>query len=254
MASARYGLKAQLTWTGGKMFTASGLILDHLLPLARQGLEVQELDSADIDTYLGVIHDRVGRMRTGSQWMLDSLSNMSGRSTRDERYRALTAAMVARQAEKKPVHEWELADLDEAPRWQDSFRTVGQIMCTDVFTVHPEDLVDLAASVMEWEHIRHVPVEDTDGRLVGLVSHRALLRLVGAGGGKGEPTAVREIMRPDPVTITPEASALGAIETMRRHKVSCLPVVKDGELVGIVTEADFIEVAGTLLEEKLRES
>ena len=44
-------------------------------------------------------------------------------------------------------------------------------------TVHPEDLVDLAASVMEWEHIRHVPVEDTDGRLVGLVSHRALLRL-----------------------------------------------------------------------------
>ncbi len=253
MAAARYGLKAQLTWLEGRVYTASGLILEHLLPLAREGLAARNIDSADVDRYLGVIEERVGRMRTGAQWMLDSLANMSGKATRDERYRAITAAMVARQEEGVPVHEWDLASLEEAPKWQDSFRTVGQVMNQDVFTVHPEDLVDLAASVMEWEHIRHVPVEDTDGNLVGLVSHRALLRLVGRGEVKGDPVAVREIMRPDPVTITPEASVLGAIETMKRHGVSCLPVVQDGALVGIVTEADFIEVAGTLLEAKLRE-
>lgn len=254
MAAARYGLKAQLTWVEGRMYTAGGLIKDHLLPLARRGLTARGIDSGDVDTYLGIIEERVGRMRTGAQWILDSLANMSGRSSRDERFRAVTAALYARQLDDAPVHTWELATLEEAPRWQDSFRTVGQVMTTDVFTVHPEDLVDLAASVMEWEHIRHVPVEDADGRLVGLVSHRALLRLVSSGDGKGEPVAVRAIMTPDPVTITPEASVLGAIETMRRHRVSCLPVVRDGMLIGIVTEADFIELAGTLLEEKLRES
>ena len=254
MAAARYGLKAQLNWIDGKTHTAGGLILEHLLPLARKGLEAQEIDSGDIDRYLGVLEERVRRMRTGSQWMLDSLSNMAGQSTPDERYRAATAAMLARQEEGTPVHEWELASLEEAPSWQDSFRTVAQVMNTDVFTVHPEDLVDLAASVMEWEHIRHVPVEDTDGRLVGLVSHRALLRLVTTADKNRGTVAVHEIMKPDPVTTTPAASTLGAIETMKRHKVSCLPVVRDGVLVGIVTEADFIEVAGALLEEKLRES
>ncbi|MFT5285230.1 MAG: CBS domain-containing protein [Planctomycetota bacterium] len=254
MAASRYGLKAQLNWLGGEMHTAGGLILDHLLPLARQGLEAQDIDGSDIDRYLGVLEERVRRMKTGSQWTLDSLSTMSGKSTPDERYRAVTAAMLARQKDGSPVHEWELAKLEEAPNWADSFRTVAQVMNTDVFTVHPEDLVDLAASVMEWEHIRHVPVEDTSGRLVGLVSHRALLRMITQGENQNASAAVREIMKPDPVTTTPEASTLGAIETMKRHKVSCLPVVRDGLLVGIVTEADFIEVAGALLEEKLRES
>ena len=41
--------------------------------------------------------------------------------------------------------------------------------------------MDLTASLMDWEHIRHVPVEDDTGALVGLVSHRALLRLLCKG-------------------------------------------------------------------------
>ena len=87
-----------------------------------------------------------------------------------------------------------------------SYRTVGQFMSTDLFTVHPEDLIDLAASLMEWEHLRHVPVEDHDGHLVGLVTHRALLRMLAKGDGSGSvtPVAVREIMKTDPITVTPE--------------------------------------------------
>jgi CBS domain-containing protein len=128
-------------------------------------------------------------------------------------------------------------------------------MKTDLFTVHPEDLVDLAASMMEWEHVRHVPVEDDDGQLVGLVSHRALLRLVGRGKAREgtQPVAVREIMAADPVTTTPQSSSLEAMRTMRRNKVGCLPVVSEGRLVGIVTERDFIHVAAKLLEESLEQ-
>ena len=108
---------------------------------------------------------------------------------------------------------------------------------------------------MDWEHSRHVPVEDNEGRLVGLISHRQLLRLVARGVQKdGEPVAVREIMTPTPVTVGPETETLDAIAMMRKNRVSCLPVVEgDNKLVGIVTERDVINAAAKLFEEELRE-
>jgi CBS domain-containing protein len=127
-------------------------------------------------------------------------------------------------------------------------------MTTDLFTVQAEDIVDLAASLMEWEHLRHVPVEDRDGRLVGLVSHRSLMRILARGQSKGEhPVAVREVMETDPVTVTPETSTLQAVELMRKHKIGCLPVVQNGRLAGVITEHDFFEIAGALLERWLRD-
>ena len=72
-------------------------------------------------------------------------------------------------------------EASEEADWSQSYQTVGQFMATDLFTLRPDDLVDLAASVMDWRHIRHVPVEDEEGRLVGLITHRALLRLLSRG-------------------------------------------------------------------------
>jgi CBS domain-containing protein len=155
------------------------------------------------------------------------------------------------------VHTWELADTGEFEGWKESYVQVGQFMTTDLFTVHPEDVVDLAASLMDWRHIRHVPVEDNDGKLVGLVSHRTLLRLVGQGmrGAERTPVAVKDIMIGDPVTVTPSTPTLEAIELMRRHKIGSLPVVEEGNrLVGIITERDLIRVAAMLFEKHLRET
>jgi CBS domain-containing protein len=75
-------------------------------------------------------------------------------------------------------------------------------MSTDLFTVRADDLVDLAASVIHWSHIRHVPVEDDDGGLVGVTSHRDLLRLLALGLAhpSAKPITVREIMKRDLVT------------------------------------------------------
>jgi len=255
-AGARYGLDAQFRWLGGRATTARDLILDQLLPLARAGLIEKRITPNDIDRYLGVIEERVRSGRTGAQWALDSLGGLNDLATQDEKHVALTAAIAARQADGRPVHTWALVESTEKEDvdWRHSFRKVSQIMTSDVFTLHPEDVIDLAAHLMDWEHLRRVPVEDDGGHLVGLLSQRGMMRLLAREREPdAEPLAVREVMRKDPVTIGPDASTLDALEMMRAHSVGCLPVVRDGLLIGIVTEHDFMEVAGRLLEDGLRE-
>ena len=255
VAAARLGLQANLTWFHGREYSAQSLVQEVLLPMARAGLENAKVDSGDIDRYLGIVAERCRRGRTGSRWVLDSLSAMGEKGTKDQRMGALVRAMQSRQEVGEPVHTWDLADTGEFEGWQESYALVGQFMTTDLFTVHPEDVVDLAASLMDWRHIRHVPVEDNEGRLVGLVSHRTLLRLVGQGvrGVEHAPVAVKDIMVADPVTVTPATPTLEAIELMRREKIGSLPVVEEGKrLVGIITERDLIRVAAMLFEKQLR--
>ncbi len=255
ISAARHGLKAQLTWWGGTTYAAPDLIRKELLPQARRGLRASNIDSRDIDRYLGVIEERAGSGRTGAQWTLDSLQEMGQAGTLDQRMQTLTRAMMRRAASGRPVHTWELANLSDSGDWRHSYQCVGQFMVTDLFTVHPEDVVDLAASLMDWRHIRHVPVEDDDGKLVGLVSHRSLLRMVGGGlrnRDKGH-VAVKDIMKSQPVTVTPATPTLEAIEIMRERRVGCLPVVEGDKLVGIITEHDLIQVASILFEQQLRE-
>ena len=243
-AAARYGLNVQLKWLDGKSLSASSLIMNDLLPLARAGLKEARVDSSDIDKYLGILEGRVRGGQTGAQWMLNSLLSLEVKGEHgpsDMHTRLLTSTILARQKENQPVHEWKLATVKEQDDWTQSYQTVGQFMVTDLFTVHPDDLVDLAASLMEWRHIRHVPVEDKDGRLVGLVTHRGLLRLLSRGPAAPDATAmtVQEIMKPNPTCVTSTTPTLEAIEIMRRSGIGCLPVVDDDRLVGIVTSYDF---------------
>jgi CBS domain-containing protein/gamma-glutamyl:cysteine ligase YbdK (ATP-grasp superfamily) len=259
-AAARNGLRAQFTWIGGREYTAQNLILDELLPLARQGLQHHQIDGRDIDRYLGVLEDRVRAGKTGAQWMLDSLALMKDQGTPDERVRALVQCARERQKVGDPIHTWKLASLDDGGGWRHSYLKVGDFMTTDLFTVQAGDVVDLAASLMDWRHIRHVPVEDNHGRLVGLISHRSLLRLVGQGlagqaqgGVEQEHVLVRDLMKKNMITVGPDTPTLDAIEKMRAHRVGCLPVVEGEQLVGIITERDLINVAASLFEQHLRE-
>ncbi len=248
MAAARYGLGAHFKWVGGKVYSSGDLIRQELLPQARRGLEARGIPREDIERYLGVIEARVEVGQTGSQWILDSLQSMGKEGTTHGRYRKLTEALRNQQATKAPVHTWPLAEAGGVASSRASFRTVGQVMKTDLFTVSKEDLVDLAAHVMDWKHIRHVPVEDAEGRLVGLVSHRRLLREAFRKGQDPTSIVVERVMRTDPVTVSPETTTREAIDIMRRERVGCLPVVKDEKLVGIVTEHDFVTVAAELLD------
>jgi len=254
LAAAQVGLRAQCLWFDEQQLSAQDLITRELLPLAYDGLANSGVDKDDIEHYLGIIEKRVETRYTGARWALESLAKMEGKGTLDERLRSLTDSMMLQQQVGNPVHEWSLASFSEYQDWRDSYRTVGQFMTTDLFTVRPDDIVDFAASLMDWRHVRQVPVEDDKGNLVGLVSHRALLRLVARGvGGDLAKVTVQDIMLRDPITATPDTKTVEAIRIMRDRGVACLPVVKDNKLVGLITEHDLIVVSSRLLEDYLED-
>ncbi len=249
LGAARDGIRAQMNWFNDTHLPAKQLVLEQLLPLAREGLQEAGIDEDDIDRYLGVLHDRVTMRRTGARWALESLEKMEDHGTLDQRLRCLVKSMVEQQSSGQPISEWTLADYCVEQDWRESYRNVGQFMSTDLFTVRPDDIVDFAATLMDWRHVRHVPVEDDSGKLVGLVSHRALLRLVATGRiGKGHKVTVDEIMNREPVTVHADTSTVEAIRLMREQKLACLPVTRNDKLVGIVTEHDLIVVSSHLLE------
>ena len=250
---ARSGLGSAVRWLEGGMADVRSLILITLIPLARTGLVRAGVEPDDADRFLEVIERRVSTGQTGSEWVHRSLAAMRGRGTRSGRLAAITAGTYNRQQEGTAVDEWEPTEVSEGGGATRSYRRVGQYMQTQLLTVDENESVDLVAFVMDREKIRNMPVEDSEHRLVGVVSYRSILRYVGgrdelpAGGA----TPVKEIMGRDPVTVTPESSTLEAIRLMRDRGVACLPVLDEGKLVGIVTDRDFMPIAYDLLEERL---
>ncbi len=253
LAAARNGLKAGFRWLDGRSRSAPHLIIEDALPIAHAGLADAGVDPSDIERYLGIIRDRVKSETTGARWLVRSLRGMQGQGSRSERLAALTAGTVRRQMEGAPCHTWDDADIRESGGWQLTYERVEQLMTTTLFTVHEEELVDMVAFMMSRNRIRHVLVEDDSHKLVGIVSYRSVLRLMAEGfeGSVDEAPPVRDIMERDPLTVAPETPTLQAIDLMRENRVSCLPVVSDGRLVGIVTETDFMPLAYDLLEERL---
>ena len=130
-------------------------------------------------------------------------------------------------------------------------RTVGSAMTADVLTVAPEERLELAGLLMERSRIRQLVVVDDDGRLLGLLSYRALLRLLAArrSGTIEEGGRVEEFMIPDPITVTPDTPLREAVRLMIEHEVSALPVVDEARVVGILSEHDVATVAGALLDD-----
>jgi CBS domain-containing protein len=253
LAAARNGLEAGFRWLDGFTVSAPELILKEALPLARVGLAHAGVDPDDVDRYLGIIHDRVECRTTGARWVERSLLKMKGQGTRLERLAAITAGTIARQHSDGPCHTWSTAEIREAGGWRLNYLRVEQIMTTSLFTVHEDELVDMVAFLMDRKQIRHVLVEDDAHSLVGIVSYRSVLRLMAEGFNASVEDAppVSAIMERDPVSIAPDTPTLEAINQMRHHKVSCLPVVKDGRLVGIVSERDFLPIAYDLLDDGL---
>lgn len=253
--AARLGMLSQFTWLNGRVVPSQQLILDDLLPIAREGLSSRGVASEDISRYMDIIEDRARTGKTGSSWLLRSFSHLKvGTSgSQGEQLNALTSGIISRQKEGIPVSKWELGDLAEAGDGKQNHLRVDQFMTTDLFTVQEDESIDLVANLMDWKKIRHVPVENSKNELVGLVSYRSLLHLMARGWGESDRVklSVSDIMKRNVITIPPDTSTLEAIRLMRHNRISCLPVIKDNRLVGVVTERDFMNITHVLLEKML---
>lgn len=247
--SCQMGIDSQFTWINDKKVNACDLVLNELLPIAREGLEANNIDAADIDRYLGIIEGRAKKHMNGARWMLRSYTKLAKETTKDEALSIMTSAIVDNQKKGIPVHEWEMPNVDDYSDYQTAKIRVEEVMETDLFTVRPDDILDLVSDMMDWQNIKYTPVEDDEGKLVGLVSSTPLLQYF-SQHNKGDDAygVVRDVMITQPLTVTPGTSITQAINMMEENEIGCLPVVNsEGQLLGIVSEKTFLKISRRLL-------
>lgn len=248
--AAKFGIDSTFNWIGDKKVHAPELILKELLPLAKEGLKHQKVNNADISKYLGIIEARAKLHKTGARWALRSFTALRSEVTNDEAVSCLTAVMIKNQKQNMPVHTWKETTVADLGDWHPSKLKVEEFMVTDLFTVQRDDLIELVAEIMNWRRIRYMPVENTKGELAGLVSSRMLLRHFARVNKLNEAnlTTVKDLMIEKPITVTPETTVMEAMRIMQDKKIGCLPVVKGKELVGVITEMDFLRITSRLME------
>lgn len=136
-------------------------------------------------------------------------------------------------------------------------KKVADIMVRNVITCNAGDTLAQARQLMKDRQVRHVPVVNDKGELVGLVTQRVVLRetlLIASRFGiadleyQEQKRLVADLMETGIETVQSEMPLLEAGRYFMECKHGCLPVVDDGQLVGIVTSADFVKLSVKLLE------
>lgn len=132
-----------------------------------------------------------------------------------------------------------------------SKKLVSDLMSTPVHTITADRNLAELADLFDQHDVRHVPVIDGEGDVVGLVSDRDLLRNVltdqadvplSVRDSSMQGTLVETIMTRDVVTLAPNDGAPKAARTMLDNKFGCIPVTEGTRLVGIVTQSDFLRL------------
>lgn len=248
--AARFGIDCTFNWIDDQKISACDLVLDHLLPIARKGLEHRKIDAKDIDKYLGVIEGRAKKHMNGARWMLKSFLKLSRETSKDEALTTLTSCIIENQKTSLPAHEWKIPELIDLKNYAPKKLKVSSFMDTDLFTVEKEDLIELVAEMMDWKKIKYTPVENKKGHLEGLVSAGLILKhyISTRNNPLKSQRTVNQIMVKKPIVIGPNASIMDAMNIMRQNRIGCLPVVSNKELVGLITEQSILRISSRLLE------
>lgn len=249
--AAQFGVDSKFTWFKDKKIAACDLILEELLPIARKGLEKRKVDEKDINRYLDIIEERAKMHTNGARWHLRAFTKLQKEVDRDEALSVLTASILKNQVKGLPVHTWKLPEAVDLDDYMPSKLKVEEFMETDLFTVQKDDVIELVAEMMQWRGLSYVPVEDSKGRLSGLITSNILLKHFSrrdrlSNGNKA--FLVKDIMTKKPVTISPSATILEAITVMKNNKTGYLLVVQKEELIGLITEMNFLRISARLIE------
>jgi CBS domain-containing protein len=133
--------------------------------------------------------------------------------------------------------------------------SVGGAMQREVVTMTPDERLDLAADLMTLGRIRHIPVV-VGGAVVGILTQRDLFRAAISSVLDLRPSAEREwlgkihvaeVMTQPVVTASADWTVRRAVDVMVERRIGCLPVVEDGQLVGLLSESDCLRLLARLL-------
>ncbi len=140
---------------------------------------------------------------------------------------------------------------------------VNSLMTPSPEFLRADEMLRVADDLMTMRRIRHLPVLAADSdELVGVVTQRDLFRSALAQKmGMDDASAdealdsirVESVMTSDPIWVAPGTTITEAAETMIEQKIGCLPVLENGELRGILTESNFVEMmANSEMRSRLR--
>ena len=133
--------------------------------------------------------------------------------------------------------------------------TLDAIMTTDLITVSLSTSLAEARSLMQDYRIRHLPVTNDGGELVGLLTQSDVLAATDSilrdddNRIRAKEILIQDVMVTKVATVDENASLRQAALFLEKHRIGCLPVVSEEKLVGIITDTDFVGVAINLLEQ-----
>jgi CBS domain-containing protein len=133
--------------------------------------------------------------------------------------------------------------------------SLDMVMSTDLITILADENLATAREIMHDNRIHHLPVVDSEQKLIGLVTLTNVLAATDSFLRDADnrlhvsEIAVGDVMVRDLATVDEHASLRQAALFLEKHRIGCLPVVTDGNLRGIITDTDFVGVAINLLEQ-----
>ncbi len=133
--------------------------------------------------------------------------------------------------------------------------TLDAIMTTDLITISLSTSLAEARSLMQDYRIRHLPVVNDGGELVGLLTQSDVLAATDSilrdddNRIRAREILIQDVMVTKVATVDETASLRQAALFLEKHRIGCLPVVSEEKLVGIITDTDFVGVAINLLEQ-----
>lgn len=222
--AARRGHEAELQWLDGRTIRADRLVQDELIDIAKAGLVRVGVAAQEAERALWPVLRRAETGRTGARFVRAALQ------TREPTW--LVQYLAEQQWADLGVAEWpeprRLTRSDVAPRLD---RRVEEVMTRTLYTVRPEDPITLALGVIDFKRVRHVPVENADGQLVGLITPQPALA--------APPEAlVREVMHSDFAVVPPQMPWAQARSLLQSTGMGCVLVCDEGQLVGLLSDRD----------------
>ena len=227
------GRQTVLSWLG-KTVTLKKLILNKFLPISRAGLLAHGIHQNTIDKLLGIIAERV-QIGTGAEWQIKNFRGLKSELKTDAALVKLTKAIYTNQRMNVPVHEWPSIQRKAKPK--DNYEWVGQLMSTKLIKLYENDYANLAVSIMEWNNIHHIPVENEKGELSGLLTWSHIQAL--DKRKHKEDALVSDIMINKVVTVQPRTKIETAKKLMMDYQIGSLPVCVGSHLVGIISKVDL---------------